>query len=83
MATNDNARHLRIVPASVHEPLEIGTDLVDEARLAVRLGLSRSTLQAWRYTGRGPRYIKIGRSIRYRSADVDAFLAANTRGDAG
>jgi len=82
MATNDNTPHLSIVPASLDTPVEIGSDLVDEARLAQRLGISRSTVQSWRYSGRGPRYIKIGRLIRYRNADVDAFLAANTRGNA-
>jgi predicted DNA-binding transcriptional regulator AlpA len=78
MTTNDNTAHLRIVAASNEAPVEIGTELVDEARLALRLDVSRSTLQSWRYSGRGPRYIKIGRLIRYRNADVDAFLAANT-----
>lgn len=57
-----------------------GSDLVDEARLAARLGVSRSTLQSWRYAGRGPRYIKIGRFIRYRNADIDAYLRTQTRG---
>lgn len=33
-------------------------ELVDEGRLAGRLGVSRSTLQSWRYSGRGPRWIK-------------------------
>ncbi len=55
-------------------------DLVDELMLAARLGVSRSTLQSWRYSGRGPRWIKLGRLIRYRVADVDAYLQANTRG---
>jgi len=58
------------------------SDLVDEVGLARRLKVARSTLQNWRYTGRGPRWIKLGRLIRYRVADVDAFLAANTRGTA-
>jgi excisionase family DNA binding protein len=48
--------------------------------LAARLGVSRSTLQSWRYAGRGPRFIKLGRLVRYRSTDVDAYLQANTRG---
>jgi len=54
--------------------------LIDEVALAARLGVSRSTLQSWRYTGRGPRFIKLGRMVRYRTADIDAFLRANTRG---
>ena len=57
-----------------------GSELVDECRLAARLGVSRATLQSWRYMGRGPSYIKIGRLIRYRNADVDAYLRAQTRG---
>ena len=82
MSTNENRPSLTIVRSQADAPLEIGTDLLDEARLAARLGVSRSTLQSWRYSRRGPRYIKIGRLIRYRNADVDAFLAANTRGSA-
>ncbi len=73
--------------AGSNENLEItvtdgSAELLDEAMLAARLVISRSTLQSWRYTGRGPRWIKLGRLIRYRLADVDAFLAANTRGPA-
>jgi predicted DNA-binding transcriptional regulator AlpA len=70
----------------VHPPSEAdagvgsATELIDEAALAVRLGVSRSTLQSWRYAGRGPRFIKLGRMVRYRTADIDAFLHANTRG---
>jgi len=56
----------------------IGTDLIDECALALRLGISRSTLQSWRYAGRGPRFIKVGRLVRYRNADVDAYLEAHT-----
>jgi predicted DNA-binding transcriptional regulator AlpA len=61
-----------------HEPAG-SKALIDEAALAVRLGVSRSTLQSWRYSGRGPRFIKLGRMIRYRVSDVEAYLTANTR----
>ncbi|MBA3463711.1 MAG: helix-turn-helix domain-containing protein [Deltaproteobacteria bacterium] len=54
-------------------------DLLDERALAARLGVSCSTIQSWRYTSRGPRFLKIGRLVRYRRADVDAFLAASER----
>jgi hypothetical protein len=63
-------------------PRDIPTDLVDEVALAIRLGVARSTLQSWRYSGRGPKYLKIGRLIRYRNVDVEAFLRASTRGEA-
>jgi len=55
--------------------------LIDEPALATKLGVSRSTLQSWRYNGRGPRYIKLGRMVRYRTADVDEFLRDNTHGN--
>ena len=79
---------LSIVPAPAETSIDVAklerdlaaSDLVDEVQLATRLGVARSTLQSWRYAGRGPRYIKLGRLIRYRTTDVDAFLRANTRG---
>ncbi len=84
-ASNENSSpNLRLVPAEPQtpplDPIAIGTDLIDEVELAVRLGVSRSTLQSWRYTARGPRFIKLGRLVRYRNADVDAYLQAQTRG---
>jgi predicted DNA-binding transcriptional regulator AlpA len=80
--TNDNKPTLRLVAPPHERPAEIPTDLVDEVALAIRLGVSRSTLQSWRYAGRGPRFLKIGRLIRYRNADIEAFLRASTRGKA-
>jgi predicted DNA-binding transcriptional regulator AlpA len=74
---------LTVVRSTPEAPAEIpplDSDLVDEIQLAARLGIARSTLQSWRYSGRGPRFIKLGRLIRYRNVDVDAFLLANTRG---
>ncbi len=84
-ASNENSSpNLIIVPSPAptprFDPSAIGNDLVDEVELAVRLGVSRSTLQSWRYAGRGPRFIKLGRLVRYRNADVDAYLHAHTRG---
>ena len=86
-SNENNLPTLTLVPApgATAPALEldsIGTDLIDEVTLAVRLGVSRSTLQSWRYAGRGPRFIKLGRLVRYRNSDVGAYLAANTRGEA-
>lgn len=66
--------------SSTSEQVRDGSQLLDEGRLAERLGVSRSTLQSWRYSGRGPRYLKIGRLIRYQESDVEAYLRAQTRG---
>ncbi|MFI7044754.1 helix-turn-helix transcriptional regulator [Streptosporangium sandarakinum] len=41
--------------------------------LAEREGVSLQTVYFWNRTGTGPRYMKIGRHCRYRSADVIAW----------
>lgn len=42
--------------------------------VAVRLGVSTATLATWRCTKRYPlAYVKIGRLVRYRIGDVEAF----------
>lgn len=80
-ASNENDQPtLAIVAAAEPARDPVPSELIDEPTLATRLGVSRSTLQSWRYTGRGPRFIKLGRMVRYRNADIDAYLRANTRG---
>ena len=44
------------------------------------VGFTTATLKAWRQTGRGPAFVRVGRSVRYRVADLDAFLAAHRVG---
>lgn len=41
--------------------------------LAERLGVPLRTVYAWNSTGVGPRYLRIGRHVRYRLADVIAW----------
>lgn len=54
--------------------------LLDEHEVARRLCLSLSTLRNWRYAHRGPPFVKLGlRAVRYRVADVQAFVAAGER----
>ncbi len=49
--------------------------LLTDRHVAEQLGISPLTLARWRYEGRGPVFLKIGKAIRYRQADVDAWLA--------
>ena len=80
-ASNENDQPtLTIISAAMPARDPMPSELIDEPTLASRLGVSRSTLQSWRYTGRGPRFIKLGRMVRYRSTDIDAYLRENTRG---
>ena len=43
--------------------------------LARRWAMSPRTLERWRWTGEGPRYLKVGKRIVYRLDDVLAFEA--------
>jgi excisionase family DNA binding protein len=38
------------------------------------LGVPEATLAQWRYQGKGPRFFKVGKHVRYRKSDVDAWL---------
>lgn len=52
--------------------------LIETATLARMVG---TTIEFWenlRTSGRGPRFCKIGRLVRYRKSDVDAWLAEQT-----
>jgi predicted DNA-binding transcriptional regulator AlpA len=48
-----------------------------ESKVAEQLGLSAATLRAWRHRGKGPRYLRLGRSVRYLPSDVDDFVRAS------
>ena len=48
-----------------------------EREVAERLGLSVATLRAWRHRSKGPRFLRLGRSVRYLPSDVDEFVRAS------
>ena len=48
--------------------------VVTEKVAAEMIGLSVKTLQNHRYLGLPPTYVKLGKSIRYRVADLQAYL---------
>ncbi len=52
-------------------------DLISPAELAAYLDVPQQTVYVWRYEGRGPRAIKVGRHIRFRWSDVKTWLEAN------
>lgn len=55
-----------------------GVKLLTAVEAAALLSVSPKTLADWRSQGRGPLFIQIGRSIRYRAADIKTFIAENT-----
>lgn len=52
---------------------------LDSNQAAEYLGLKRSTLEAWRCRGTGPTFCKLGRLVKYRQADLDAFIQSRMR----
>lgn len=63
------------------DPTNCGADqLLDEQAAATYLDLKPGTLSVWRSTGRyAIPFVKIGRNVRYRRADLDAWLEQRTR----
>ena len=57
--------------------------LVDNKQAADIIGVHYLTLQNWRSTGKSPKFIKVGRSVRYRLSDLKAWLEAKTRNHTG
>jgi predicted DNA-binding transcriptional regulator AlpA len=56
--------------------------MLTEHELAAELQVSLATLQRWRLyggVGLGPRWVKVGKHVRYRREDVQAWLDENTR----
>jgi predicted DNA-binding transcriptional regulator AlpA len=53
------------------------------AQLADREGVPVRTIYYWNATGTGPRRMKIGRTVRYRVADVEAWEQSRTVERAG
>ena len=54
-------------------------DVMDVYAAAAWLGLAKGTLQNWRYAGKGPRFVKLGGTVRYRASDLEDWLDENTR----
>lgn len=46
------------------------------AETSLLIGVSPFTLRAWIAKGSGPPHLRIGRQIKFRHADVQAWLAA-------
>lgn len=47
---------------------------LNEKQVSQQYGWPLSTLRNWRHLRRGPCYSKIGKSVRYRVADLEDFM---------
>lgn len=58
-----------------HKNMEMENDLLDSAEISQIINVAEGTLAVWRSTGRyALPYIKVGRLVRYRRADIEAWL---------
>lgn len=53
--------------------------LIKADQAAEYLSTTPARLANMRYLGEGPKYVRIGRSVRYRLTDLDEFIAANVQ----
>ena len=52
--------------------------LLTVSEAARLLRLSKRTLERYRVSGLGPKYLKCGRCVRYRVSDIETWLADRT-----
>jgi predicted DNA-binding transcriptional regulator AlpA len=53
---------------------------LDEKQLATTLNISVASARRWRLLRQGPKFLKIGSSVRYRPEDIDAWLDSRPTG---
>ena len=52
---------------------------MDTREAADYLRLSPATLNEWRTKGKGPKFVRMGRAVRYRQEDLDEYTRTNVR----
>ena len=71
---------MRVANKNQVAKVDLTQPLLRQDRAAEVLGLSVRTLEKYRLSGNGPRYVKIGtRAVRYTLADLEAFATAGAR----
>ena len=63
-----------VIENNVSLPAEVV--ILTTRQAAQYIGLSASTLNKWRCHGFGPKYLKLGRAVRYRQEELDTYLSA-------
>jgi excisionase family DNA binding protein len=53
--------------------------LMTTSQAADYMELKPSTLEVWRVYGKGPRFMKLGKAVRYRMEDLNAFLEESVK----
>lgn len=59
---------------NVIEQFEQKESLLNQDEVAEILGVSPKTLEYWRWKHIGPRFIKVGKLVRYLDSEVQGFI---------
>lgn len=57
--------------------MDTSKPLARPLEVAEHLGVPQKTLAQWRWLGTGPRWSKVGRHVRYRWEDIEAWIDEN------
>jgi excisionase family DNA binding protein len=55
-------------------------DLMTPGQVASYLSVAEQTLANWRSKGEGPRYVRVGTSVRYKREAIESWLKIRTVG---
>jgi predicted DNA-binding transcriptional regulator AlpA len=58
---------------------EMKATCINQIQLAARWGISHRTLERWRWTGEGPKFVKLGGRVVYRLSDIEEYEQAMIR----
>jgi hypothetical protein len=54
-------------------------DFIDTSKAAKILGIKKGTLEVWRHQGKGPKFYKFGRSVRYYKPGLCVYFSRSCR----
>ena len=60
------------------QDLQARTTTISPKEAATLLGLHDATLANWRWQGRGPCFVRVGRRVRYRLTDLAVWMDSQT-----
>ncbi len=82
--TKSSLAERRSSKSASHTNPELNTNpLINEHEVARLTGMSVASVRRWRLFGRGPKFVKIGASCRYKISDVLTFLESLPTGGGG
>jgi excisionase family DNA binding protein len=56
----------------------LDTPMLTPAEVATILAVPQGTLTTWRQNGSGPRWVRVGRHVRYARAELERWLREQT-----